>query len=298
MCDQLKTLGIAGGYYPLISCDSTNNVLKKLSQNIISRETFSDRPDTPLPQMDDSGGWYEFWLQKITPNVLPYVITAEKQTVGRGRQSNTWWTGQGALALSMLVDAKQHGLKPQNSAQLSLGIGFAAMQALRIITEETMAGRKNDTGHATIAIPNIEIRWPNDVYINDRKITGILIEAPNIRHLVIGIGVNTNNSAVDAPKEIRDRIVTLSDVLGHEIDNDRFIYLLCREIMEILGYFPSRLSQLIKKIEANLYQVGKTVNIIRENEQIVGLCLGLNADGSLQVRTETGERAVVSGVAV
>jgi biotin-(acetyl-CoA carboxylase) ligase len=68
--------------------------------------------------------------------------------------------------------------------------------------------------------------------------------------------------------------------------------------MKILSYFPSQLPKLIKKIEANLYQTGKMVNISRENEQISGKCLGLNTDGSLRVLTETGEKAVVSGVVV
>ena len=295
MNDRLKSLGIAGGYYPLLTCDSTNNVLKKLSQKIIARESLPDNPSTDTPVVDSQ----EFFFQGMTPDALPFVVTSEEQTAGRGRHANTWWTGLGALAFSMLLDAKQHGLKPQTAALLSLGIGFAAMQALRaIVREDVLAGSKIDSENRIDAIPNIEIRWPNDVYVNERKVIGILIEAPNMRHIVIGIGVNSNNSAKDAPGEIREKIVTLRDVFGKEIDQDRLIFLLCREIMEILKYFPEQLPQFIKVVEATLYQVGKIVNISREYEQITGLCLGLNPDGSLRVLTETGEKAVMSGVAV
>ena len=288
---DLKSLGSAGGYYHFSSCDSTNNILKKVSHYIIQRDIQSSHSILKPPSADDNICEDSFF-QCLAQSELPLLITSDEQTAGRGRQSNTWWTGAGSLALSMLMDAKQHGLKPQTSAQLSLAIGYAAMQALRAITQETL------TATDTVAMPNIEIRWPNDVYVNDRKITGILIEMPNMHHVIIGIGVNTNNTAADAPEEIRDRIVTLSDVLGQKIDQDRFIVLLWREIMEIFNHFPSQLPQLIAKVEANLFQIGKMVNISCENEQISGKCRGLNQDGSLRVLTETGEKAVVSGVIV
>ncbi len=293
--EQLVTLGIAGGYCRFLNCDSTNDFLKTISQRLIVRERRAFLPESKRERTYEEK--INSWLEEaMVPKALPFVVTADEQTAGRGRRNNTWWTGTGSLALSMLLDAKQHGLKPETSAQLSLGIGFAVMQALRGITEETLVksnASKNDT---PVLMPNIEIRWPNDVYVNDRKITGILIESPNMRHVIIGIGVNTNNSTVDAPEEIRDKIVTLSDVLGQKIDQYRFIFLLCQEIMKVLDYFPSHLPQLTEKIEVDLRQTGKMVNISREDGQITGRCLGLNADGSLRVLTETGEKAVVSGV--
>jgi len=288
---DLKSFGFTGAYYHFLSCDSTNNILKKVSHYKIQREIPSSNPILKPPLVDDNICEDSFF-QYLANSKLPLVITSDEQTAGRGRLSNTWWTGPGSLALSMLLDAKQHGLKPQTSAQLSLAIGYAAMVALRTVTQETLT----ETG--TFAMSNIEIRWPNDVYVNDRKITGILIEMPNRHHVVIGVGVNTNNTAADAPEEIRDRIVTLSDVLGKKIDQDRLIFLLCREMMDILNDFPSQMPQLIAKVEANLYQTGKMVNISSENEQISGKCLGLNPEGALRVLTETGEKAVVSSVIV
>ena len=298
--EQLEEIGFAGGYLGIAACDSTNDFLKTLSQSMIAKELGKTTSILQTPTFRDNP---EEWLNRLfLPKDLPFVITADEQTAGRGRQNNTWWTGHGSLALSMLLDAKKHGLTPQTSAQLSLAIGYAAMTALRAITEETLAKSKTATkiesnGESDL-MPNIEIRWPNDVYVNDRKIVGILIEAPNMRHLVIGIGINTNNTAADAPEEIRERIVTLRDVLGQEIDQRRMIFLLCREIMAVLQYFPLQLPQFIEQVEQNLHQVGKMVNISREGDTISGQCLGLNSDGSLRVLTETGEKAVVSGVTI
>jgi len=293
---MLVSSGIAGRFRHSYTCDSTNDVLKKLSQSILLRESQRLNSFVKPPSFNDNP--VEWANQILAPRELPFVLVADEQTAGRGRQSNTWWTGSGSLALSMLLNAKQHGLKPQHSAHLSLAIGLATMQALKVITKWTLDIEEDDGDKYTAAMPKIEIRWPNDVYVNDRKITGILIEAPNMHHIVIGIGVNTNNSAADAPEEIREKISTLSDVLGRKIDQPRFIYTLCREIMDILNYFPSQLSQLIENVEASLYQMGKMVNISRENEQVTGKCLGLNPDGALRVLTEAGEVAVVSGVVI
>ena len=290
---QLKAIGYAGGFLALGSCDSTNNFLKSCSQGMIAREIEQTTSVLKSPTFENNP---DEWLNRyFLPEELPFVITAEEQTAGRGRQNNTWWTGQGTLALSMLLDAKQHNLSPQTSAQLSLAIGYATMQALRLIVNEILSQAPDKS---EISVPNIEIRWPNDVYINDRKITGILIEAPNMHHIVIGIGVNTNNTAAEAPEEIRDKIATLSDILGQKIDQYRFIFLLCREIMAVLQYFPLQLPQLIELVEQDLHQVGKTVNISRENEMMTGECLGLNADGSLRVLTKSGEKSVVSGITI
>ena len=290
LSNDLKSIGVTGGYYHFISCDSTNNILKKVSHGILQLDYQTNgshlKPPSSIENLED---WLLQWLARAA---LPCVITASEQTAGRGRHSNTWWTGTGSLALSMLLDAKQHGLEPQTSAQLSLVIGYAAMQALRTIMAETAL----ESG--TVTIPNVEIRWPNDVYVNDCKMTGILIEMPNTHHVIIGVGINTNNSVVDAPEELRNKVVTLSDVMGQKIDQDRLIFLLCREIMEILFNFPLHLPQVIEKVEANLYQTGKMVNIASGSEQISGKCLGLNPNGSLRVLTETGEKAVVSGVTV
>ena len=296
----LIAIGIRGGFQHLPLCDSTNNVMKRYAHSMMMSESQRLNSFVKPPSFTENiAGWT---INLLAPKALPFVLVADAQTDGRGRQSNTWWTGQGALAFSMLLDAKQHGLKPQKMALLSIGIGYATMQALRLIAEQILAkiniDTENDVNAKSAAMPNIEIRWPNDVYVNDRKIAGILIEAPNLRHIVIGIGINTNNSAEDAPEEIRDRIVTLSDVLNQNIDHDALIYFLCREIIDVIYCFPSHIPELLEIVEANLYQVDKMVNISQENGNIIGKCLGLNPDGSLRVLTETGEKAVISGVTV
>ncbi|MCL2349126.1 MAG: biotin--[acetyl-CoA-carboxylase] ligase, partial [Planctomycetaceae bacterium] len=284
---KLEAVGI-GVYLCLEECESTNDKLKEEAKSIIAFESKSrlKEPGSPMSREDRI-------QQMLLPPAFPFVLSTERQTSGRGRGNNRWWSGDGSLAMSMLLESQKHHLRPQTSAHLALGVGYAVMNAIRTIVNQAV---QKTSDKATSNMPKVEIRWPNDVYVNDRKIAGILIEVPTQRHTVIGIGVNTNCTAADAPAELRDRVMTLRDILQMEINQRDFIYELCREVMTMLDYFPSKLPELIAEIEKELTQTGKNVCIKQQGEFIEGICLGINADGSLRVQTPQGERAVVSGV--
>ena len=291
LSEKLESVGI-GVYLRFDECESTNDKLKEEAKSVIAFELKRQlkEPGSPMSYEDRM-------QQMLLPPAFPFVLSTDRQTTGRGRGNNRWWSGDGSLALSILLESQQHHLRPQTSAHLALGVGYAVMKAIRTLVNQTV---QKTSGEATSVMPSVmpkvEIRWPNDVYVNDRKIAGILIEVPTQRHTVIGIGVNTNSTASDAPPEIRDRVVTLRDILQTEIDQRDFIYELCREVMTMLNYFPSKLAELIAEIEKELTQIGKNVRIEREGEQIEGICLGIDATGSLRVQTSQGERAIVSGV--
>ena len=133
---------------------------------------------------------------------LPLLVVAERQTAGRGRDGNRWWTGPGAMAFSLAVDAHSVAADDARSPLVALSVGLAVAQ--------TVAGRLPDQ--------SIGIHWPNDVLAGDRKLAGILVEVlPNRRH-VIGVGLNTNNTIADAPPELQSVACTLRDLSGKEHD--------------------------------------------------------------------------------
>ena len=68
---------------------------------------------------------------------------------------------------------------------------------------------------------HLGLHWPNDVYVGDRKLAGILVEVLPGRKHVIGIGLNTNNSLADAPPELQQTATTLLDLTGRPHDHDR-----------------------------------------------------------------------------
>ena len=127
------------------------------------------------------------------------VVFAEHQTVGRGQRGNKWSSlPYKALILSVLL---QPGLAIEDSARLT---SWAA---------ETIAL----TLQSVFSIKAV-VKAPNDVYVNGRKIAGVLVEMiaqPNAAHLaVLGIGLNVNENAEDFPPDLRDRATSLAIVTG------------------------------------------------------------------------------------
>ncbi len=139
-----------------------------------------------------------------SPIELPLLVVADSQTAGRGRGVNRWWTGQGSLAFSLLADPAVWRVDPRrHAAALSLGVANAVAESANAVLPETMRA---------------EVKPPNDVYVGDRKLAGILIEGLAGGLLVIGIGLNANNTLADAPAELQTTVTTMRELLGRVVD--------------------------------------------------------------------------------
>jgi len=110
----------------------------------------------------------------------PCLVYAESQSAGRGRGANQWWSVSGSLTFSLIVDLKRTGLLVEQIPLLPLLTGMAILR----------------TGEAMLPGADFKLKWPNDVYLSDRKLAGVLIEVPSQSdgRAVIGIGLNVNNS--------------------------------------------------------------------------------------------------------
>src|SRR5262245_20640762 len=111
---------------------------------------------------------------------LPLLVLAERQTAGRGRGANRWCSADGALTFSLVLEARRDRLPPDRWPQVALVAGVAVCEAL-----EGLAPRAE-----------LRVKWPNDVYLADGKVCGILCESiPGMSdRIVVGIGVNVNNT--------------------------------------------------------------------------------------------------------
>lgn len=127
-------------------------------------------------------------LQLVSGQPLPLLVVAERQTGGRGRGGNKWWAAEGALTYSLVVDAAALRLEQRSWPRVSLTVALAISDTL----DELLPNRA------------VQLKWPNDVYLQGRKVCGILVEtAPRFPGvLVLGIGVNVNNSLAAAPAEL------------------------------------------------------------------------------------------------
>ena len=152
---------------------------------------------------------------------LPFLVLAAEQTAGRGRGSKRWWTSLGSLAASMGLVLSDTSLDRSDLRSLSPRVG-------RIVAE-LVAARIPDE-HRT------EVRLPNDVHVDGKKIAGILIESPAPQQLIVGIGLNVNNRAVDLPQECQNvSVTTLYDILRQELDLTEVAIELVRRFFETIA---------------------------------------------------------------
>ena len=208
----------------------------------------------------------------------PAVVIARRQTEGRGRGTNTWWSAEGSLTFSLIFALAEEGLQAGDLPRVGLATAVALSDA------------------CAMACPNeqtdVAIKWPNDVLIAGRKVAGILVEAPRktesgLERVVVGIGINVNNPFVAAPPEVRRRGTSLSEVLGVDIAPGEFMASILNNLRPRLRQLACGDPSLPESWSARCGLRGYQVRVVVGHTNVCGACLGIAADGALMIRDET-----------
>ena len=146
----------------------------------------------------------EMLMQPDKPR-LPCLVVANRQTAGRGRGDKRWWSGEGALLMSLGVELSSGWLTRDQLPILSVAVAQSVINVL----------------HRYLPQHHIELRLPNDVYVEGKKIGGILLESPAPQYGIVGIGLNVNNRLGDIPPDFLDdlakrSITSMIELLGRE----------------------------------------------------------------------------------
>jgi BirA family transcriptional regulator, biotin operon repressor / biotin---[acetyl-CoA-carboxylase] ligase len=213
--------------------------------------------------------------------VPPFLVSADRQTRGRGRRENRWWTGEGSLAMTLCVREDSLGVLPWKVSLLSLTTALSVAEA----------------ASGTLLHREATVHWPNDVYVGERKLGGILIERTAEAYL-IGIGVNTNNQAAAAPRELVPRVTTLRDLLGKPVDSVAVAGEILRRFEDNLRHHVDSAGLLLAEVNRRCGQRGRSLTIRRGDETIVGTFVEISLDGELVVGTPQGRRAVGFGTVI
>jgi biotin-[acetyl-CoA-carboxylase] ligase BirA-like protein len=153
----------------------------------------------------------------INRDCFPCLVVADEQTAGRGRNNKRWWSGIGGLMMSLGVE---------------LGSDYFPIRREVLPEFSPIVGKIVADVIKKYIMPSdvIEIHYPNDVYVNNKKISGILIESPVPDFAIIGIGINVNNSAKDVQNNFDREITTILDLTGNRIN-------LCKILVEFVAVF-------------------------------------------------------------
>lgn len=212
---------------------------------------------------------------------LPALIVAEEQTAGRGRGSNAWWSDAGALTFSLLIDASPDQLAQATWPLVSLAAALAIGDCLA----------------ARLPVERVELKWPNDVYLNGRKVCGILVEAPPVRppRLVVGVGLNVNNSMVEAPDEIAERATSLVDAVGQPLDREEILREIVVRFLDNLARLQAGELQLAERWSERCLLRGREIEVQAHGTLQRGCCAGIDDAGALILETSQGRKRLFAG---
>jgi len=211
----------------------------------------------------------------------PALVICRTQTQGRGRRQRSWFADEGALTFSILLDGGHFSIRQAHWPRLALVAGIAMCHALE----------------SQIPEHRCQLKWPNDIYLDQRKICGILVENRD-QFLCVGIGVNVNNSLDDAPADVQQRAISLTDI-SHQL----------HFLPQIVLDFATHWDRVIPEIEQDLQALlpywnsrcllfGRTLELVQNEKSVFGKCEGINADGTLRLQTENQLLSIHSGEVV
>jgi BirA family biotin operon repressor/biotin-[acetyl-CoA-carboxylase] ligase len=196
------------------------------------------------------------------------VIVAEEQTAGRGRIKRRWLSPRGGIALSII-------LYPPLDYLSSL-IMVASLAVAGSI--ERVTGLK------------AQIKWPNDVLVNGKKVCGILVESDvrgnKVDYAVIGIGINANLKLSEFP-QIAPMATSLSQELGRDVSRREIVRSLLTEA-ERLYLALSEGDLVFKQWRERLMTLGQEVQVSSAEATYKGIAESVARDGSLLLRQPDG----------
>jgi BirA family biotin operon repressor/biotin-[acetyl-CoA-carboxylase] ligase len=211
------------------------------------------------------------------------VFLAEEQLAGRGRGAHTWHSARSTgIYCSVIL---RPAMAPSEALIFSLAAGLAVRSAVAEIAPQLHA----------------DLKWPNDLLLEGKKFCGILTEmnaeATRVRHLVVGIGINVNQTKF--PAELREIATSLRIESGTEWSRVELCAALLksldREYRALTKDGAAARGSVLKRFEEYSSSArGRKVRVEDENG-IEGVTEGLDARGFLQVRTADGLRTVLSG---
>lgn len=208
------------------------------------------------------------------------LVVADRQDAGRGRRGKSWTSPAGiSVYMSLLLKPE---IKPESASMLTLIAGLSVARAI-----------KEGAGISP------QIKWPNDIVINGKKVCGILAELSTeieqIHYVVVGIGINVRNR--EFPEEIAPIATSIVLEGKEEIRRAELIEAVCRFFEHYYDIFckTNDLSALCQEYNEYLVNRGRQVKVLDPQKSFEGKALGITDKGELVVETEEGEKLVSAG---
>ncbi|WP_270179028.1 biotin--[acetyl-CoA-carboxylase] ligase [Alkalihalobacillus sp. CinArs1] len=202
------------------------------------------------------------------------IVVADEQTKGKGRLGRSWHSPKGSgIWTSIILRPK---LPPQRAPQFTLIAAVSVVQAI-----------KKQTGLEA------EIKWPNDILINGKKIVGILTElqaeADQIKSVIIGMGINVNADETDFPTDLTTA-TSLKIESGEDVNRAALLAAILNELEVLYTEYMENGFRMIKLLwESYAISLGRKIKARTLNGVIEGLAKGITEEGVLLLESSDGK---------
>jgi len=252
----------------------------ELFDNVLITEYLTSETRQRLSSLDihdqiDSTNSTLVGLSRTKPESTAVVCLAEQQTAGRGRRGREWVSPFGSNIYCSVLWRFQEG--PGSLSGLSLAIGVAVINALK-----------------SLGITEVGLKWPNDIYWQQKKLGGILVEISGETggpcSAVIGLGLNLYLSDHEATS-IEQDWADIRQILGgtQEISRNQLQAVLINEIFKVLSLYAEKsFSQYRDEWRQYDCMQGQLVDLFVGNKLVTGIVKGINDEGLLLLETEAG----------
>jgi BirA family biotin operon repressor/biotin-[acetyl-CoA-carboxylase] ligase len=208
------------------------------------------------------------------------VLIAETQTGGKGRLGRKWISPKGNLYFSVVL---RPDLPTHKAPLLTLMAAVAVASAIR----------------TTCGVQAV-IKWPNDILVSGKKVSGLLTEMSaepdRIRHIALGIGVDVNMPLEELPPDVREFATTLAAEAGRKIDRTALLQQILRDLESRYRRLLQSEAEVLEEWEALNVTIGKRVSVSGSGETLEGLAQGIDHEGRLIVKLDDGSlRQVAAG---
>lgn len=236
--------------------------------------------DIPIERHDEVDSTSRLARRKIQAGAIgegPILLIADRQTGGVGRFGRAWASPAGGLWCTLVWPVRR------DLPRVLDGLGLRLAWASARVIDHALGAPGRDS--------RVQIKWPNDVLLNGKKVLGVLTET--LRHegrpfLLVGVGVNADFAVSALPPALRDRATTLRDVLGRAPDRRRLIDDVRAGMgAAILGQSADEAT--LREIRDRLFGVGESTTVtLSRGDTKTGALVGLDALGAPILRTRDG----------
>jgi len=273
--------------------------LKNMGYRIISERNVGycliSSPDILLPQEIQNGlltnyiGQHIYYFPKLdSTNIFAKekaslgikgvsegtVIIAEEQSTGKGRLGRKWFSPKGGIWLSIILFPR---LLPSYIPRITLVTAVAVMKAIEICTQI-----------------KTQIKWPNDILVNEKKVCGILTEMNAeldlINWVVVGVGINANIDYQNFPRDIQQKTTSLKEIGKKEISRVRLVQIFFKEFEKYYEILKRKeFSFILREWKIYSHTLGKKIKIDIGDQIISGEVIDINEIGALILKKKDGK---------